>query len=130
MPDETGWRIGGRLAWLHVAVSQDAVAYLIARQRGFEASAVLIGRDYTGKTDPRRLRQLRPVLGGTAPDLPGSPPAALPGTSGDGDAWSGDLSPQGQGVVAGGLGDAGPAGRPADHRQRRQDQGRPTGPNE
>jgi transposase len=49
VPDETGWRIGGWLAWLHVAVSQDAVAYLIARPRGVEASALLIGEDYAGK---------------------------------------------------------------------------------
>jgi len=49
VPDETGWRIGGWLAWLHVAVTRDAVAYLIARQRGVEASALLIGGDYAGK---------------------------------------------------------------------------------
>jgi len=49
VPDETGWRIGGWLAWLHVAVGQDAVAYLIARQRGVEASARLISEDYAGK---------------------------------------------------------------------------------
>ena len=48
VPDETGWRIGGWLAWLHVAVTQEAVAYLIARQRGIEASALLIGEDYAG----------------------------------------------------------------------------------
>src|ERR1700676_732398 len=48
VPDETGWRIGGRLAWMHVAVSDDAVAYLIARERGVEASALLIGQDYAG----------------------------------------------------------------------------------
>jgi len=49
VPDETGWRIGGWSAWLHVAVGRDAVAYLIARQRGVEASALLIGEDYAGK---------------------------------------------------------------------------------
>jgi transposase len=49
VPDETGWRIGGWGAWLHAAVSETAVAYLIARQRGFEASALLIGEDYAGK---------------------------------------------------------------------------------
>ncbi len=48
VPDETGWRIGGWLAWLHVAVAKDAVAYLIARQRGMDASALLIGQDYSG----------------------------------------------------------------------------------
>ena len=49
VPDETGWRIGGWLAWLHVAVTDNAVAYLIARERGIEASALLIGEDYAGK---------------------------------------------------------------------------------
>jgi transposase len=49
VPDETGWRIGGWLAWMHAAVSEDAVAYLIARERGFDASARLIGEDYAGK---------------------------------------------------------------------------------
>jgi transposase len=48
VPDETGWRIGGLLAWLHVAVGQDAVAYLVHPRRGFEASALLIGPDYQG----------------------------------------------------------------------------------
>ena len=47
--DETGWRIGGWTAWLHVAAGADAVAYLVARRRGFEASALLIGEDYDGK---------------------------------------------------------------------------------
>src|SRR5439155_566102 len=37
VPDETGWRMGGWPAWLHVSATQDAVAYLIARQRGFDA---------------------------------------------------------------------------------------------
>lgn len=46
--DETGWRIGGRSAWLHAAVTDDAVAYLIHRRRGFEASSELIGEDYAG----------------------------------------------------------------------------------
>src|SRR5271170_4911533 len=32
VPDETGWRVGGTLAWLHAAVTNQAVAYLIARE--------------------------------------------------------------------------------------------------
>lgn len=54
VPDETGWRVGGALAWLHAAVGCDAVgsvtavAYLISRRRGFEASSLLIGPDYEG----------------------------------------------------------------------------------
>lgn len=49
VPDETGWRIGGHLAWLHVAVGAGATAYLIARRRGKEASDLLMGPDYAGK---------------------------------------------------------------------------------
>lgn len=48
VPDETGWRIGGHLAWLHVAVAKDAVAYLVGT-RGIETSRQLIGREYAGK---------------------------------------------------------------------------------
>jgi transposase len=48
VPDETGWRIGGRLAWLHVAAGDVATAYLIARERGYDAAARLIGPDYAG----------------------------------------------------------------------------------
>ena len=48
VPDETGWRIGGHGAWLHVAVGQDAVAYLVGK-RGLETSMVLIGKQYAGK---------------------------------------------------------------------------------
>ena len=48
VPDETGWRIGGLLAWLHVAVGTDATAYLIDRRRGYEAAVKLIGEDYAG----------------------------------------------------------------------------------
>ena len=48
VPDETGWRIGGRLAWLHAAVTQFATAYLIARGRGKVASDLLIGEHYAG----------------------------------------------------------------------------------
>ena len=48
VPDETGWRVGGRPAWLHAAATRSAVAYLIHRHRGFEASAGLLGEDYAG----------------------------------------------------------------------------------
>lgn len=48
VPDETGWRIGGRLAWLHAFVTEHAVAYLVDRRRGFEASRRIIPEDYAG----------------------------------------------------------------------------------
>lgn len=48
VPDETGWRIGGHSAWLHVAVGVDATAYLVDFRRGFVAAVKLIGADYAG----------------------------------------------------------------------------------
>ena len=46
--DETGWRIGGRSAWLHTAAAVDAVAYLIDPRRGYEAMRKRLGDDYDG----------------------------------------------------------------------------------
>jgi transposase len=48
VPDETGWRIGGNSAWLHAFVTKDAVAYLVARERGLLASNRIIPEDYEG----------------------------------------------------------------------------------
>lgn len=48
VPDETGWRVGGTGAWLHVAATPAAVAYLVHATRGHEASALLLGPDYAG----------------------------------------------------------------------------------
>lgn len=48
VPDETGWRIGGGRAWLHTFVTEHAVAYLVARKRGFLASSRIIPQDYDG----------------------------------------------------------------------------------
>jgi transposase len=48
VPDETGWRVGGAPAWLHVFVTEHTVAYLVARERGFLASSRIIPEDYDG----------------------------------------------------------------------------------
>jgi transposase len=48
VPDETGWRVGGRLAWLHTFVTEQTVAFLVARERGFDASSRMIPQDYAG----------------------------------------------------------------------------------
>jgi transposase len=48
VPDETGWRIGGGPAWLHTFVTEHAVAYLVARERGVLASSRIIPQDYDG----------------------------------------------------------------------------------
>jgi len=47
-PDETGWRIGGKLAWLHVFVAERITGYVIDRQRGLEVAQGVLGIDYAG----------------------------------------------------------------------------------
>jgi transposase len=49
VPDETGWRIGGRLAWLHVAVGESETVVQVERGRGYEPLANLVGLDYAGR---------------------------------------------------------------------------------
>src|SRR5262249_32316256 len=48
-PDETGWRVGGKAAWLHAWVSERAICYAIDRQRSADVLQRLIGLDYAGK---------------------------------------------------------------------------------
>ena len=47
-PDETGWRIGGKLAWLHAFVSRRITCYVIDRQRGGEVAERVLGPSYAG----------------------------------------------------------------------------------
>ncbi|MDO8629837.1 MAG: transposase [Phycisphaerales bacterium] len=47
-PDETGWRIGGLLAWLHVFVAVRMTCYVIDRKRGVEVAESVLGADYAG----------------------------------------------------------------------------------
>ncbi|MEX0776307.1 MAG: IS66 family transposase [Phycisphaeraceae bacterium] len=46
--DETGWRIGGSLAWLHALVSVDLTCYVIDRLRGFSVPRRILGHDFAG----------------------------------------------------------------------------------
>jgi len=48
VPDETGWRIGGRLAWMHGLVTPSATVYHVDRRRGYEATEPIIGERYCG----------------------------------------------------------------------------------
>lgn len=48
VPDETGWRISGENAWLHVTVSFMVTCYMIAKSRGHEVLAAVLGKDYSG----------------------------------------------------------------------------------
>jgi transposase len=47
VPDETGWRVGGRSAWLHVFVSEKTTCYEIG-DRGGEIAERLLGLDWRG----------------------------------------------------------------------------------
>ena len=46
--DETGWKVGGRLQWLHVAVSTKVTVYAILPGRGYEQSVAILGAAYGG----------------------------------------------------------------------------------
>jgi transposase len=49
-PDETGWRVGGRPAWLHTWVASDGTtAFAIDRRRGAAVLAEVIGWDWPGQ---------------------------------------------------------------------------------
>ena len=45
-PDETGWRVGGRGAWLWVFVGEDVTVYLIAPGRGYAQASGVLGGDF------------------------------------------------------------------------------------
>jgi len=47
-PDETGWRVGGRSAWLHVFVSQRETCYVIDPTRSHEPAEQLLGLEWPG----------------------------------------------------------------------------------
>jgi transposase len=46
--DETGWKVGGRLQWLHVAVSAQVTVYAILPGRGYQQAVVVLGAEYDG----------------------------------------------------------------------------------
>jgi len=48
VPDETGWRVGGRSAWLHAFVGRRETCYVIDPTRGGEPAERLLGRDWSG----------------------------------------------------------------------------------
>jgi transposase len=47
-PDETGWRVGGKPAWLHAWVGQRVACYAIAADRSADALERRIGLDWSG----------------------------------------------------------------------------------
>jgi transposase len=47
-PDETGWRVGGRSAWLHVFVSRHETCYVIDPTRSHQPAEQVLGLDWSG----------------------------------------------------------------------------------
>ena len=48
VPDETGWRVGGRNAWLHLFVAERATCYEIDPGRGHDVAERLLGLQWSG----------------------------------------------------------------------------------
>ena len=47
-PDETGWRVGGRRAWLWAFVGEQVTVYRIAHGRGYNDAEQVLGAGYAG----------------------------------------------------------------------------------
>jgi transposase len=47
-PDETGWKVAGRLWWLWVFVARDVTVYAIQPGRGYAQAAAILGPRYAG----------------------------------------------------------------------------------
>jgi transposase len=47
-PDETGWKVGGRLWWLWVFVTRRVTVYAIQPGRGYPQAITILGADYAG----------------------------------------------------------------------------------
>lgn len=47
-PDETGWKVGGRLWWLWVFVTRDVTVYAIQPGRGYPQAVAILGAPYAG----------------------------------------------------------------------------------
>jgi transposase len=48
VPDETGWRIGGRPGWLHTMVGPRATVYTVDPTRSAKVAEDILGTDYSG----------------------------------------------------------------------------------
>jgi transposase len=47
-PDETGWRVGGKLWWMWAFSTPQVTVYSIQPGRGFEPAALVLGADFAG----------------------------------------------------------------------------------
>jgi transposase len=47
-PDETGWRVAGRRAWLWAFAGQGVIVYRIAAHRGYDDATAVLGEGFAG----------------------------------------------------------------------------------
>ena len=47
-PDETGWKVGGRLWWMWAFCSENLTVYSIQPGRGYEQAIAVLGADFDG----------------------------------------------------------------------------------
>jgi len=47
-PDETGWRVGGRKAWMWAFAGDGVTVYEIATGRGYDEASVILGENFDG----------------------------------------------------------------------------------
>ncbi len=59
-PDETGWKIGGRLRWLWDFVTDFFTWYVIRPSRGADVRAKVLGTGYEGRR-PGAVRSAPPL---------------------------------------------------------------------
>lgn len=48
-PDETGWKVAGRLQWMWVFVTRRATLFVIRPSRGYDVPEGVLGADWSGK---------------------------------------------------------------------------------
>jgi hypothetical protein len=84
-PDETGWKVGGRLWWMWVFSTSQIRVYAIQPGHGFEQAARILGADFASFLVRDGLGRLSSVSPCHAPKLPGPSAATLSGNDSAGE---------------------------------------------
>jgi hypothetical protein len=71
-PDETAWRVNGRLHWLWAFPTPDTTVYAIRKGRGFPEAASILGADFNGVLVRDGWAPYRQFTHGRASDLSGT----------------------------------------------------------
>ena len=87
VPDETGWRVGGRTAWLHAFVGRRETVYVIDPTRSGTPAEELLGADWSGTLVHDGWSVYDRFTQGRSSTMPGALAAPLRATAGDGRAW-------------------------------------------